>query len=408
MTMQLTNAPSKGVIVLDSLVNACVDGSETLKTLNQRYLATLLSYHTVQIVLPAQSAIYPVMTCETGINAELTKDILFVHPKWNMTNRFTAPELPVTPSHLILPIFNIGQRDEALDDARQRQFLCVNIGWAPFWYGHDLKIIVLCINHLNEKRFADFSDVTWWLTEELSDEESKQRLQDPEIQQKLRETIKVIECTSDELGIDLIKEALPLTPESPITTETTLNHLRDFDISLQNIGIGELAKRNFIIEAVQSLAAQNIPFTIWVDAMLVPRFNGPNEYQDRDGNNFQEWVGTLRRIEADQRYHLLFGKHILAKQQIELQVNQLYEIRSTDHFRLSAAYFGYIAINGLVYDNFKAFSQPIPLHEYQAKIKPDLRRKLEFNGNLTAAEAVARVEQLLEYAKYQVSDPFSS
>ncbi|MBZ0318685.1 MAG: hypothetical protein K8L91_19885 [Anaerolineae bacterium] len=407
MTMQLINVPSKGVIVLDSLVNACVDGSETLKALNQRYLETLLGDHTAHILLPAHSERYPNMYCQVAINPELSPNILAVHPKWNMTNRFTAPELPVTPSHLILPIFNIGQRDEALDDAKQRQFLCVNIGWSPFWYGYDLKIIVLCINHLNEKRFADFSDVTWWLTEELSDEESRQKLQDAEIQQKLRETIKVIECTSDELSVNLLKDVLSLALEAPIITETTQSYSRDFDISLQNIGIDESAKWNFIIGAVHTLAVQNIPFTIWVDAMLVPRFNGPNEYKDRDGNKFQEWVGTLRQIEADQRYHLLFGKHILAKQQIELQVNQLYEIRSTDHFRLSAAYFGYIEINGLVYDNFKAFSQPIPLHEYQAKINPDLRHKLEFNGNLTPTEAVAKVEHLLEYAKYQVSNPFS-
>lgn len=235
------------------------------------------------------------------------------------------------------------------------------------------KVFVLIISNLADDVPQGFLSQEWWMHFGLDD-----FVPDSSILQVL--DIKANHWEIVEQNLSVLNTFFSLHPN----TASVLTGAIDF--AYPYLGLGLEAPLGFIECLMRVLLSQGKAHTIWIDAIPTPHVLSGD-------------TGQIIDHRLHDRYFLYYDDFIIAEPiVIELKPYELsyFDPNCCD---LISAHHVYLEVEGFVYDSMFALGKPIPIREYQGRLKSSWRKNVEVKPTISWLENKLNLDDLLEAAR---------
>lgn len=320
----------------------------------------------------------------TPLNGYANWSILLPQSSTRRTVTFECPSQTAS----IFPFFNIDPSFKARHHSlfeKQQHNLNVRIqndiiaGYSP--------IIIAYISYPEASSIVDLIRPQWWHTNGLEHVEDVREIE------IASHNFDVLPTTIlDTLNIPQFKRRSDINASD---VSITIDSLNNAQINYQNLGVEDGAAEGFVRDCLKSLTVNGTSCRIWADFVPIHR----DILLDDIEKTPNEGVNFLR----DESLWLKIGDNLIIKP--FLRQNHYQNLPDSDFklaswLRLSAAYWIYLEVNGLVYDSFMASSKPIPIGDYQRLIHSKSRESVEIHAGTTYLEALNQLYGLVRKARY--------
>lgn len=381
--------------------------SSTGESLRQSFLKTLFEDQGCCVTLPPVSPSYPQPYGFYSCPVASPDRVVFME---HLNPQMRAGEgvlFPIPINAIIVPIFNLDDtllsHQDILSVKQHLEMSSIAHSESPL---HNLPIVVICLNYPGSKPFADFSDPYWWIPRKYRP--------DAILKPDLLRIVKIIELPSTNLNMSLMTDVLkslniplvePINPIHP--SELMIPSLHNALIQHCHMGIGEGVSEGFVADCIRSWIPQDISFRIWVDAALVPPISRSDRLDilwDRvrsegyglsfDGLHMPVASATIKPKES--AAHNPFSGKVMDF--LSLLFSQDEKLLDVELYETNAAYHAYVEYDTMAYDSCR-FNQPLPITEYQSRMKAVWREHFHVNSSTTISEALSALAGLVHRAK---------